>query len=673
MYTSSQRTPQGPHHTTANRPRRGVALVFVLVFVIAMAALAMSSIFMASNANLLAKSYDRERDLKFAAEAALAIGKSRVNADPSILVMRSAGQLDTTILFGQTLVGADGKSLAGIKVNVYVGPTGSTSGQFGRFSSIVAEARDQRGNGFIRRLELTQESFAKFAYWSNSENLASGGTIFFNNGDQLFGPVWSNDTISIGSGGASFRDEVGTVFFISGAAYGTFSKGYKINQKPISLPSLATLATLSSIAGTSGWDFPSARPGSNDENSVRDRIEFVAADLNAAGNITDLNDGLFRIYTARSDAWLRGDYPVGNPPAKNGVTFCGDWHTVRIPGGLPNSSTLQFFPASVHSQVWFYNQIRQDFQDKNPVWTNTQLNNAATNVQNESLNTIMTGSSARCYLPGDPHLVAVERSNAYNDPITPGIGYTTTAIQRGGLDSTFTPVGVTGSWALVTNTPAAAITAARPRDAKYLYPIDRLYNTNAKGVIHFSGNVGLSGTMNGRITLYANGSIILLDDLRYANDPVLGVCRDILGIIADRDIVIAENSLNTPELIANGTYRPLDDTPDFTIHAVMMALGSSFRVQNYGNPPTNVNGCGAVANGRGCINLSGGIIQQARGAVGLSNGAGFSKRYSYDRCAVVNPPPYFPTTGRFQENRYLELDPAGFNDKKYFKSITPDP
>ena len=51
---------------TVFRPRRGVALLFVLTFVIAMAALAMSSIFMMSNANLLAKSYDRERDLKYA-------------------------------------------------------------------------------------------------------------------------------------------------------------------------------------------------------------------------------------------------------------------------------------------------------------------------------------------------------------------------------------------------------------------------------------------------------------------------------------------------------------------------------------------------------------------------------------------------------------------------------
>src|SRR6478752_3156321 len=285
MFTPSRTTQQ--RHAEPERPRRGIALVFVLIFVIAMAALAMSSIFMASNANLLAKSYDRERDLKFAAEAALSIGKSRVNADPTILTMRSVGQVDTAILINQVLTGANGQALTGIKVNVYVGPTGSTSGQFGRFSSIVAEARDQRGNGFIRRLELTQESFAKFAYWSNSESNGSS-TIFFNNNDELWGPVWSNDTISIGSGHAIFHDEVGTAAFISGRSYGTYSKGYKEYQKPIPLPSTATLATLGTIAASSGWDLAAARASSQTETSVADRIEFVAMDLNGSGDSTDL-------------------------------------------------------------------------------------------------------------------------------------------------------------------------------------------------------------------------------------------------------------------------------------------------------------------------------------------------------------------------------------------------
>jgi hypothetical protein len=38
---------------------------------------------------------------------------------------------------------------------------------------------------------------------------------------------------------------------------------------------------------------------------------------------------------------------------------------------------------------------------------------------------------------------------------------------------------------------------------------------------------------------------------------------------------------------------------------------------------------------------------------------------------VVNPPPYFPTTGRFQDNRYYELDPVRFNVRNLFQSLVP--
>jgi hypothetical protein len=659
-----------------------VALVFVLIFVIAMAALAMSSIFMASNANLLAKSYDRERDLKYAAEAALAMGKSRVNADPSILTMRRPTQLDTVILKNYSITGANGLPLSGIKVSVYVGPSGSTSGQFGRFSSIIAEARDQRGNGFIRRLELTQESFAKFAYWSNSESNSSS-TIFFNNGDDLRGPVWSNDTISIGTGGATFRDEVGTVFFVSGASYGTFTKGYKQYQKPIPLPSMSQLATLTTIAASSGWSLTSQQAGSQNEDNVLDRVEFIAMDLNGNGDSLDLNEGTFRYFKAAGgkENELRGDWPTAHSPAQLAdLKMCGDWHTLKLPGVA--TPQLGFFPGSVHSQAWF--KTYDSLAYKALSWTNAKADSASRADATHSVRTMMTNPNARCYLAGDPHLAPVERVGGYPDPA--GGNYPAAAYQKGGNDTTFTPTGANGAWLKYTDTPdsvftrvrsyaGAAGSATKVGDAKYLFPIDRLFNSNAKGVIKLSGNVGVSGTLNGRITLYSNGSIVLLDDLRYANDPVTGVCRDILGLISDKDIVIADNALNTPQTLGGSPNldKTVDDTKDFVIHGVMMALGTSFRVQNYGSGPTNVNDCDVTNNGRGCIFLSGGLIQAQRGAVGTSGGTGFAKRYSYDRCAVINPPPYFPTTGRFQENRYLELDPAGFNDSLYFKSITPGP
>jgi hypothetical protein len=186
------------------------------------------------------------------------------------------------------------------------------------------------------------------------------------------------------------------------------------------------------------------------------------------------------------------------------------------------------------------------------------------------------------------------------------------------------------------------------------------------------GTVGLSGVLRGRLTMYASvGNIVLLDDTRYASDPKDGDCSDILGLIASKDIVVADNALNTPQN-ANGR-RNFDDTKDFNVHAVMMALGSSFRVEDYNLGVAHVNGCEGTKVERGCLYLAGGIIQSARGAVGqtVSGGAtGFSKRYSYDRCASREGPPYYPTTGRYSDNRYYEVDPVGFDVEQLFKTLT---
>jgi hypothetical protein len=664
MLTPSRSRAAARSHSA--RPRRGIALVFVLIFVTAMAALAMSSIFMASGSNLLAKSFDREHDLRFAAEAALAMGKSRVNADPLVLSM-PVGQLYDTLLLNQPVYGADDVPLRNIQVSVYAGPTGSTSGQFGRFSSIVAEARDPvTKNGFIRRLELTQESFAKFAYWSNDESNGTQ-TIFFNNGDELWGPVWSNDVISIGSGGAVFHDEVATAQTVSGANYGTFVKGKKENQKPITLPSNSVLSLLKGYAGVGGFAFDTGSTGN--ENTVTRRIEFVAFDLNTAtGDSTDSNEGFFRVYRARAgmESFLRGDWPQnnGNPPTLAQVRFCGDWHWA------PNAKGggQQFYPASVHDTDWFREELRRGYRDRNPGWTNQRAIDSAQVESANDLRGIMDNPGARCYLAGDPHLVAVDRSIA--------LGYTLANIERGGTDTTFTPSGVYGWWQRRGTANTAVLAKRTWGDAEYLYPIDRGLNTGSKGVIWVKGAVGVSGTLNGRITLYAQtGHVVLLDDLRYANDPVKGVCRDILGIIADKDVVIADNAINTPPWVQEGPnfYLNADDTKDLYLHSVIMALGTSFRAQNHTTGPTNTNDCDGINNGRGCIYLSGGIIQESRGPVGTSSGSGYAKRYMYDRCAVINPPPYFPTTGRFQDNRYIELDPAGFNALAYYRSLTPDP
>ncbi len=650
------RRPRRPRRVPrALRARRGVALFISMFFVAGIGALALSAIYLTANATLIGKSYEKEDDLKYAAEAALAIGKSSLNFNPAALPNTSY----VALMSNKTLTAGDGQPINGIKVNLYVGQTGSRSGQFGRFASLVAEARDNNGTGFVRRLELTQESFAKYAYWTNSET-NNGSPIYFANGDQLWGPVWSNDNININTSGATFHDAVGTAGIINGTSYGTFVKGYSTNQRPINLPSLASLSSLSGLAAVGGMSFTA--PTTGDESTVRMRIEFLATDLDASGDSTGANEGFYRIYTvtAGNVPWLRADWPgtSSSLPASTAVLNCGDWHIV-------GTDTL-FFPASIHPTGWFRALMGANMpQNGYTTVAQTKAESLAT------VTTIMshtTPRAARCYLGGDPHLVAVARQGV--------AGYGAADVQKGGSDTTFTPTDRFGAWSLYSATPNGTVAAKRTWDAKYLFPLYRGFNTGTKGVMYVAGTVGISGVVRSDLTLYTPNTVVLLDDLRYANDPAKGVCIDILGIIAGGNAVVADNSLNSPEYIrtsSGGLVKSLDDTPDLYLHAVIMALGTSFEVENYNQGPTNAIGCQGNADGRGCLFLTGGIIQNNRGPVGQSNGTGFVKRYSYDRCAVVNPPPYFPTTGRFQDNRYYELDPVSFDVAKLFKGLSPNP
>lgn len=634
-----RRTRRHVPRTTRNRP--GFALGIALIFTLVIGALATAAIILTSNATLLTKSVEHQRDLKYAAEAGLQLVKSRLDLNAALLP--DSGE--TQVMTNATIQSADYVNLAGIKVNVWVGPSGSVSGQFGNFASIVSQATDNIGVSFVRRLEVVQESFARYAYWSNAET-GIYGTIYFNGGDQLWGPVWSNDVIHIGSGGATFHDSVGTAQTVSGASYGTFLKGYLENQRSVGLPSASSLTKLSTYASSAGYNFTA--PTNGDETTALMRVDFVATDLNGDGDSTDENEGFFRVYQANAgqQAWLRGDWPGGTTVTN--YLNCGDWHYVA---GSPD---LKFFPAAVHPQLWFKNLL------KAAGWSDAQ----ASAEQAASISTIMQHTGARCYPGGDPHLVAISR----NTPL-----YGPADRNKGGDDTTFTAVGAYGSWKLYSNTPSATV-AAKRADAKYLFPLSRTLNINNKGVIYVNGTVGVSGTVRGRTTMYArNGDIVLLDDIKYATDPSLNKCNDVLGLIADNDVVVADNGINTPQNVNPGgstIYRSLDDTQDMYIQAVTMALNSSFRVQNYSGGPTSALNCQGSAVGRGCLYVTGGIIQVTRGPVGTGSGNGYTKRYSYDACAANYPPPYFPTTGRFTDNRFYEVNPIGFNVVALFKSIT---
>jgi hypothetical protein len=282
--------------------------------------------------------------------------------------------------------------------------------------------------------------------------------------------------------------------------------------------------------------------------------------------------------------------------------------------------------------------------------------------------------TARCYLGGDPNLriVALRGTTRYRADTAGTTNATTAALDLAGNDTSFVASDPYGQWQAWPGTVDPRLAALAPAEAAHLFPLNRSLNPGAKGVVYVRGTTGVSGQLRGRVTIYATGNVALLDDLKYVTDPALNLCSDMLGIIASNNILVADNALQDPRRIGS-TYRNMDDTKDVFVQGVLMALNTAFGVENYDRGPQNANGCEGLGNGRGCLYLTGGIIQQQRGAVGLSSGEGFTKRYAYDRCALYNPPPYFPTTGRYADNRYYEIDPNGFSVAALYGALTPRP
>lgn len=574
-----------------SRARGGFALITVMLVVVIVALLATGAAVIGSAHTLGNRYYDRESQLDAVALEGLEMARARINGDKSVYPADGY----TTLEDGVAVDDAGGNPIPGVKRWLYVGPTGSISGQYGVFGSIVAVARDAGGGVVVRRSQVFQESFAKYAYFTDIEP----SHISFGGGDQIFGPVHTNDDIKIYSSGATFHDETKTHGIVQDKPYGVFKKGYVEHAPRIDMPETAELSKLETQATMGSTAFYPGTPSRYGEAFMR--IEFIAIDLNGDGSVTGDNEGFFRVYRSTDSRWVTGDVPTaGLDDSEN----CGHYH-----------ADGNFYSAKVHPDPSYYSS--DDWEDA------------------------LRSASRRCYLGGADELWGGFQASDGN-----------------------------GSYVAWPGAIPAAV-AGRP-DAQYLYPLSRAYNPSFKGVIYVEGNVVISGVLRGRVTLAATNQIIIGDDVTYATSPALGTCADILGLFSGNDVVIADNTINDPQRV-NGTYRTYDDTKDEFIDGIVLAL-NIFTVENYADGDYYAEPCESTPHGRGCLYLTGGIIQDTRGAVGTVGGSGYGtgyvKRYAYDKCGATAPPPYFPTTGHFVKGQSYMVDPAGFDVAAYFAMLT---
>jgi hypothetical protein len=369
------------------------------------------------------------------------------------------------------------------------------------------------------------------------------------------------------------------------------------------MPSTTALSKLQVQAAAGNTSFISTTNGAAGEAQMR--LEFIAIDLNGDGLTNGANEGFMRVYQVPSGniGWLSATRPAS--ATSNFLRNEDNCGHVELTG--------QFVTAAVHGTV------------------------------GDSWNAALTSASRRCFLGGADELNAPDGFVA-ND----------------------------GKGSYIAWPGAVSPLLAARADKNYLFPLSRALNPTFKGVIYVAGKVMVSGVVRSRITIAASDNIIIGDDLTYATNPATGTCVDIIGLFSAKDIVIADNLINDPTRVTDatsGTYYTMDNTKDEFLHGVALAL-NIFTVQNYNSGPNNSStgreNCETTAWGRGCLYLTGGVIQATRGAVGLLSGEGNLKRYSYDACAFSNPPPYFPTTGHFAMGHYFEIDPTGFNITTYF-------
>ncbi|HTH63115.1 MAG TPA: hypothetical protein VL563_00420 [Gemmatimonadales bacterium] len=563
---------------------RGIALVVVLLVVVAVAAMIAGSALLSSSTSLIARHESRLGVLETAADAGLEEGRSLINGNKAQYPDSGFNTLEA----GVTVYAADGSPIPNVRRWLYAGPSGVTTGQYGVFGSIVSLTQDVQGDRVVRRAEVSQESFSKYAYFTTIEN-----NIQFANGDQILGPVFSDDYLNIASSGATFFGPVATAKKVNGKSFGVYKQGVKEGVAVIPMPTTSDLLKLKGQAAIGGTSIASPTLGTEADGQATTRIEFVAVDLNGDNDSTDDGEGFMKVYQLTNPAdiwWVVGD-------AKNSQQAKGDSTSV-----LTSANCGLFTTGAV--------------------------------------------KSTRCFLGGSDSL---------------------------NLGHAFLQADAHGHWLPWLGTVDPRLPAKRPNgDAAFLWPINRALNPNFRGVVYVEGRVAVSGKLRGRLTLAASGNIIIADDIRYVTNPGATNCADILGLFSGGDIVVADNLVNDPApgVATVPSQRSWDETPDAFVDGFVLALGS-FRAENYNKGSKNAAPCGAAGAGRGCLFVSGGVIQTSRGAVGLTTGEGYVKRYSYDQCGANNPPPYFPTTGHFARGHYYEVDPTGFNVSSYWSLLVP--
>jgi len=629
------------HRTGATCDRRGFALLAVLLIAMVAVVLSLATATMTMSGKLIQAGSDRAALVDDAAISALEDQRSRLNA-----------RIDSVPTEG-FLALAENQLIPGtnIKRTIWVSRLGNSdslrnAGEFGVQAEIVAKAVDAFGNTAIRRSQLYQESFARYASFTDMARSTNGSILWWALGAQAQGPVHSNDTIYVWNGSvpnpqATFHDAVTSARIVRNKTSAVFKKGPpKERIARIPMPTTADLDILKGIASRAGYLFtPNVVTG--DSALATMRIEFVAIDADGDGNTTGPNDGYFKVYQSLPTLPYGAGFVMARPPAPLAGT------PIPAGSGVPLDSVLYSRNCGVTTVVNGREAMPLTFAQIPP----TAGANYAVRMLDKT--TAFDNTNARCVLGGDDRLSPTGVFRA-NDPA--------------------------GFWMPRSSGSVPPSIAARP-DGAFLWPLSAAFNPSFRGVIFVEGKVAVSGTVRGRVTVASRHTTVIVHNLVQATSPGIttGTCRaddDVIGLFAGGYVMYADNTLTSPQWRrTNPTgnawtwprkeFDPAANRPDLAIHASLMSL-VSVAAENTSIPS------GLPANrfvNRGTTRLIGGSIEQRIGQTGTMSGTnlhGWNGDMSFNRCLLQYPPPYFPTTGRWSRSQYYEVNPVNFSPSTWF-------
>ncbi|MBI2407682.1 MAG: hypothetical protein HYV19_05225 [Gemmatimonadetes bacterium] len=660
------------------RLRRGSALILVLIMTLSLAALASSAIYLTGSSGMLSRYHDKERDLGFALESALELGKSRLQRDTA-LVLYDTGYKQ--LLVDQPVYTAAGALVTGLTVNVYGGYTGDTSGIYVPYITLLATVSDASGLRLARRLDLQSQSFSRYTLFAN--DFPSGASI--GSGETFGGRVHANNRFiatSSGSPSPVFLDTVSAAGTISGTAQ--WSDTVSATGGATAIPYPTASGAYWGASSLTSYFYNVADAGGLRESvssASRGRVEFLTIDVNNNGMI-DSTEGFFRYFrlNAATDTTQLAVYFSGSPVSTSNsvlLNHCGAHYTI--------SGRREFFPVVMHKVSWVRSRIQSSTY---PTVTAAQATTMSV-LDRTAIMTILQQPTARCYPQGSPYLVNTERYTTgalcvqryfeyvtmYSWGSSPACGVSQ---HYGGQDTTFTrysfrctlDLGYTdgrctaeptyeGIWDVYSGTslvPTLPSSVRQDVERPHLYPLNKVYNPDSRGVVYLNSSMFVHGRVRGNVTLYVNGVAKLMDDLTYDADPAdtTNLCRSFFGLIAKDSIAVLDNVINRPRIYNTptttaGNVLMMGGDGQFTFHGVAMALGGSVNAANPGGATLTVPnstcplGSSLTASG-GCMQIVGGIVDKTfANPYTSTTGSGMRALRELDPCQQTNRrPPYFP-------------------------------